>query len=64
MQNKIELIKKSDIKKMFGWKSDTSLYDAIQKYGFPKQIRLTPKTIRWNKADVEAWIKSRSENPQ
>lgn len=63
--NTIELLDKSDIKKIFGWKSDTSIYDAMQKYGFPKQIRFTSRTVRWRKEDVEAWIQSRaSKTPQ
>lgn len=59
MDNELVLLDKEHIKNMFGWKSDTSIYDAMRKYDFPKQIRITPKTIRWDKKEVDAWVKRR-----
>lgn len=48
------------VKQMIGWKSTTSVYDAMRLYGFPKQIYLTPGTIRWDKRAIERWIIERA----
>ncbi len=48
------------VKQMIGWKSTTSIYDAMRLYGFPGQIRLTPRTIRWDKRAIEQWIIERA----
>lgn len=37
----------------------SSLYDAIERGDFPRQIKLGARSVGWLAADVDAWIEAR-----
>ena len=36
-----------------------TIYKYMRCDGFPKQIKLSEKTARWDKAEVDTWLNSR-----
>lgn len=41
-----------------------TIYRYIQSGDCPRYIRLTAKNIKFDKADVDAWLESKKVNPQ
>lgn len=41
-----------------------TIYRYIQSGDCPRYIRLTAKNIKFDKADVDAWLKSKKVNPK
>jgi excisionase family DNA binding protein len=41
-----------------------TIYRYIQSGDCPRYIRLTAKNIKFDKADVEAWLESKKVNPK
>lgn len=41
-----------------------TIYRYIQTGDCPRYIRLTAKNIKFDKADVDAWLESKKVNPQ
>jgi prophage regulatory protein len=46
--------------------SSAKLFDMVAKGQFPKPFVIVPKgrAVGWLEADVDAWIKTRSQQPQ
>lgn len=43
------------VKKKAGFQSNTSIYNLIERQGFPKPIHIG-RTSRWIESEVDAWI--------
>lgn len=46
------------------WKSVNALYMARQRGTAPRAICVNGGSLRWRRADVEAWIASKLEQPE
>lgn len=57
----MKLLDINGVKKIMGWKSNNSIYLAMEKHDFPKQIKVTSRTVRWNQEEIEKWIKQRAD---
>jgi len=44
--------------------SKRTIYRYIQSGDCPRYIRLTPRNIKFDKRDVDAWLQSKKVNPQ
>jgi prophage regulatory protein len=55
------ILRLRDVKAMVGL-SRSSIYNAIAKGTFPKQISLGERSVGWLRTDVEGWINDRVEN--
>lgn len=49
---------RAEVKQILGLKSDSALYAAINKNGFPKPLRIGGQVSRWRKSEVLAYIDS------
>lgn len=47
------------VKVFFCWQSDTPLYNAIHKRGFPEPLKVGRRSL-WKREEVMAWADSRS----
>jgi prophage regulatory protein len=43
--------------------SAPTIYRAIRRGDFPRQVRLSPGCVGWIDADVQAWVESRLQGP-
>lgn len=57
----VTLICMNDLKKLFQVRGKGAIQRIVKTPGFPKAIRLSQRTIRWNKAEVVAWIKEQTK---
>lgn len=60
MQLKTNLLKPSDLKEKFGFKSMNPFYGYMKNDGFPLPIKVGRRNY-WKQEDVEAWINSREQ---
>lgn len=54
--HKYIFLDREDIKKMFRWKSDSALYNAIKNDGFPEPLRVGGRRSLWRQNEIFAWI--------
>jgi len=40
----------------------TTIYAAMKREQFPKQIRITPGRVAWRESEIEAWLQNNAEN--
>jgi prophage regulatory protein len=52
------ILKRREVTATYGLPS-ASLYAAIQAGSFPKQIRLSPKSVGWLRSECEKWLEDR-----
>jgi prophage regulatory protein len=52
------ILRLPDVMKVTGLKR-SSLYSAIQRNEFPKQISLCVRSVGWNSEEVDAWVEER-----
>jgi prophage regulatory protein len=52
------IIRLRDVMKLTGLKR-SSLYSAIQKADFPKQVSIGARSVGWISTEVEAWVGKR-----
>jgi predicted DNA-binding transcriptional regulator AlpA len=43
--------------------SESNLRRQIRAGEFPPGFRISPRCLRWRRADVEAWVRQRQESP-
>lgn len=55
------LLRQKEVSKLTGL-SRSSLYSAMQRGEFPKNIRLTQRTVAWPSSVVHDWINARISN--
>ncbi|MEQ9811579.1 MAG: AlpA family phage regulatory protein [Azospirillaceae bacterium] len=47
-----------------GYDNERSLWPALPRLeakGFPRRIKITERTVRWDEDDVDAWLDERKE---
>lgn len=37
----------------------SAIYRLMAKHAFPSAVQLTPRTVGWPKADIDAWLEAR-----
>jgi prophage regulatory protein len=42
-----------------GFPSNSSLYSAMERSGFPRPIKLGERSVAWVEEEVDAWIEAR-----
>jgi prophage regulatory protein len=52
------ILRLPDVMKVTGLKR-SSLYSAIQRNEFPKQVSLCVRSVGWNSEEVDAWVEER-----
>ena len=52
------LVDRRQVEYMVGM-SRSSLYEAMAQRGFPRPIRIGPRSVRWFEDEVLAWMESR-----
>ena len=57
----IKIHKLKEVIDLTGIKTST-IYKLIARGDFPKQIKLTNRSVGWSSKDIEAWIQSRISN--
>ncbi len=60
-ENKYTLLSIDEVKKMLGYKDNSSIYKLMKNQSFPKQIKISPKKVVWRKSEIMDWIDSRAE---
>jgi prophage regulatory protein len=50
----IQFLRLPEVEAVVGWKR-SQIYKAVAAGEFPKQIRLSPKSVVWNAAEIAAW---------
>jgi prophage regulatory protein len=57
------VLRRAELEAKLGVKK-TAIYEAIQHFGFPEPIQLTPRAVGWIESEVDAWIASRPRAPR
>lgn len=58
------LIRMPEVQNLTGM-GRTTIYTAMERYGFPKPIKLGARSVAWRPSDIAAWIETRvSELPE
>ena len=50
-----QLLKRTQVQELTGL-SKTSIYKRMGEGEFPQSIALSPKTIRWDRREIDKWI--------
>lgn len=53
------LLSRADLKNLGIKLSNSSLLRVEARGAFPRRLRLSPATVSWDRAEVEAWIEAR-----
>lgn len=56
-----QLLNAEAVRNIFGWKSDSTLYEAMRLRGFPRPIKISTKCARWSLPDIRQWIEQRRQ---
>lgn len=59
-QSKLKILRLKQVLDILGI-CKTSLYNLIESNKFPKQIRITERTVGWLESDIREWIEERKE---
>lgn len=51
-----ELLNVHEVAKITSYKSRATIYNLMKSAGFPSPVRVGARTVRWLRADVDAWI--------
>jgi prophage regulatory protein len=55
-------IRKNQLKEMVPL-ADSTIFEMEQRGEFPRRYALSPRTVVWNLAEVEAWLADRQARP-
>ena len=50
-----QLLRRTQVQELTGL-SKTSIYKRMNEGDFPQSITLSPKTIRWDRREIDKWI--------
>ena len=53
------LLRRSPTRAKAGFTADSTLYDAMERHGFPRPIRIGNRSVAWIEDEVDAWIERR-----
>lgn len=45
----------SDLRAMFGWESNSSIYSAMERHAFPQPFKIG-RSARWSLREVREWL--------
>tara|TARA_R110000851_G_scaffold165169_2_gene309940 strand:+ start:149902 stop:150096 length:195 start_codon:yes stop_codon:yes gene_type:complete len=51
-----ELLNVHEVAKITNYKSRASIYNLMKSASFPVPVRVGARTVRWLRADVDAWL--------
>lgn len=54
-----QLLELALVKKLTGFRSTQTIYNKMEKEGFPRPISVGTRAKRWIAKEVEAWIQDR-----
>jgi prophage regulatory protein len=55
----IEILRKPRVLELIGMKG-TWLHEAVKRGDFPAPVKLGARAVGWRRADVDAWLESRT----
>ena len=57
----LELLNVHDVAKLLNYKCRATVYNLMNTAGFPRPVRIGSRTVRWVRADVDAWVTERQQ---
>lgn len=56
--DEVELLTASQVAALVGWKSSGTPADLVKRGNFPRWVREYGRTKLWDRAEVEAWMRT------
>lgn len=50
-----------DVKQRLRYSSTQTIYNLMEREGFPRPIRFVGRSVRWISSEVDAWVNGRIE---